>query len=216
VKGHKWFASVYDKMLASQEKGYLGALREEMLKDVTGDVLEIGAGTGANFQYYPDGAKVVATEPDPYMMERAKKRAEAAGQNIELKQAPVEVLPFPDASFDFVIDTLVLCSVKDQGKALSEMKRVLRPGGQLRMYEHVRYENPVGALMQDIVSPAWQWFGAGCHPNRDTGRALREAGFEVLSVKISKPSPPIPPMLFTRPHLLAVARKPAPTQDIQK
>jgi ubiquinone/menaquinone biosynthesis C-methylase UbiE len=209
MKGHKWFASVYDKMLASQEKGYLGALREEMLKDVTGDVLEIGAGTGANFQYYRDGAKVVATEPDPYMMERAQKRAGAAGKNIVLKQASVEDLPFPDASFDFVIDTLVLCSVNDQRKALSEMKRVLRPGGELRLYEHVRYENRAGSLMQDVISPAWQWFGAGCHPNRDTGRALREAGFEVLSAEVTKPSPPIPPMLFTRPHLQAVARKPA-------
>jgi len=209
MKGHKWFASMYDRMLASQEKGYLGAVRKEMLKDVSGDVLEIGAGTGANFQYYGAGAKVVATEPDPYMMERAQKRAAESDKNIELKSAPAEALPFPDASFDYVIDTLVLCSVKDQRKALSEMKRVLRPGGELRLYEHVRYENPAGALMQNIISPAWQWVGAGCHPNRDTGRALREAGFEVLSAEVTKPSPPIPPMLFTRPHLRAIARRPA-------
>jgi len=209
MKGHRWFASVYDKMLASQEKAYLGALREEMLKDVSGDVLEIGAGTGANFQYYRDDAKVVATEPDPYMMERAKKRAAEAGKNIELKLAAAEELPFPDASFDFVIDTLVLCSVKDQAEVLSEIKRVLRPGGELRLYEHVRYQNPVGALMQHAISPAWQWFGAGCHPNRDTGRALREAGFEVLSTEVTKPAPPIPPMLFTRPHLRAIARRSA-------
>lgn len=209
MKGHKWFASMYDRMLASQEKGYLGAVRKEMLKDVSGDVLEIGAGTGANFQYYGAGAKVVATEPDPYMMERAQKRAAESDKNIELKSAPAEALPFPDASFDYVIDTLVLCSVKDQRKALSEMKRVLRPGGELRLYEHVRYENPAGALMQNIISPAWQWVGAGCHPNRDTGRALRDAGFEVLSAEVTKPSPPIPPMLFTRPHLRAIARRPA-------
>lgn len=209
MKGHKWFASMYDRMLASQEKGYLGAVRKEMLKDVSGDVLEIGAGTGANFQYYGPGAKVVATEPDPYMMERAQKRAAESDKNIELKSAPAEALPFPDASFDYVIDTLVLCSVKDQRKALSEMKRVLRPGGELRLYEHVRYENPAGALMQNIISPAWQWVGAGCHPNRDTGRALRDAGFEVLSAEVTKPSPPIPPMLFTRPHLRAIARRPA-------
>ena len=209
MKGHKWFAAIYDKMLASEEKKFLGAIRAEMLKDVTGEVLEIGAGTGANFQYYPGGAHVIAIEPDPFMLERARKRAVGAS-NIELRQAAAEELPFPDASFDFVIDTLVLCSVRDPRKALAEIKRVLKPGGELRLYEHVRYQNPIGALSQDIISPVWQWFGAGCHPNRDTGRLLREAGFEVTSERIRKELPPVPPMIFARPHLQAIARPAAP------
>ncbi len=209
MKGHKWFAAVYDKMLASQEKKFLGATRAEMLKDVTGEVLEIGAGTGANFQYYQAGAHVTAIEPDPYMLERAKPRASESPAEIDLQQVAAEELPFPDASFDFVIDTLVLCSVRDPRKVLSEIKRVLKPGGELRLYEHVRYKNPIGALSQDIISPAWQWFGAGCHPNRDTERHLREAGFQLSDVRIRKDSPPIPPMIFTRPHLQAVARRPA-------
>jgi ubiquinone/menaquinone biosynthesis C-methylase UbiE len=174
MKGHKWFAAIYDKMLASEEKKFLGAIRGEMLKDVKGDVLEIGAGTGANFQYYPKGAQVVAIEPDPYMLERARRRAKDAAADIDLRQVLAEELPFPDASFDFVIDTLVLCSVRDPRKVLIEVKRVLKPGGELRLYEHVRYKNPIGALSQDIISPAWQWFGGGCHPNRNTKRYLRE------------------------------------------
>jgi len=208
VKGHKWFAAIYDKMLASEEKKFLGAIRAEMLKDVTGNVLEIGAGTGVNFQYYQPGANVTATEPDPYMLERAKKRASEAKVAIELRQVAAEELPFPDASFDFVIDTLVLCSVSDPRKVLSEIKRVLKPGAELRLYEHVRYKNPIGALSQDLISPAWQWFGAGCHPNRNTERYLREAGFELSDVRMHKHLPPIPPMVFTRPHLQAVARRP--------
>jgi ubiquinone/menaquinone biosynthesis C-methylase UbiE len=206
MKGHKWFASVYDRMLASQEKRFLGALRAEMLKDLRGDVLEIGAGTGANFRYYPAGLHVVAIEPDPFMMKKARERAKKSPANVELHRVAAETLPFADASFDYIIDTLVLCSVQKPRRVLAEIKRVLRPGGELRVYEHVRYSNPIGALGQDIISPAWQWFGAGCHPNRDTGRLLREAGFDLSDVTMRAELPPIPPMVFTRPHLQAVAR----------
>jgi ubiquinone/menaquinone biosynthesis C-methylase UbiE len=208
MKGHKWFAAIYDKMLASEEKKFLGGIREEMLKDITGDVLEIGAGTGANFQYYRPGAHVTAIEPDPYMLQRAQNRASEAHTDIDLRQVAAEELPFPDASFDFVIDTLVLCSVSDPRKVLSEIKRVLKPGGELRLYEHVRYQNPIGGLIQDAVSPAWQWLGAGCHPNRNTERYLREAGFEVVSAQRLTHVPPVPPMIFVRPNLRAVARRP--------
>jgi ubiquinone/menaquinone biosynthesis C-methylase UbiE len=209
MKGHKWFASIYDRMLAPQEEKFLRAIRREMLSDVAGDVLEVGAGTGANFEFYAKEARVIAVEPDPYMLERAKGRAAEAASRIDLRQAPAEDLPFPDAAFDYVIGTLVLCSVSDPRKALSEIKRVLKPGSQYRLYEHVRYENPIGALAQTVMSPAWQWFGAGCHPNRATGRLVEEAGFEILSATVHKPSPPISPLVITRPHLRAVARRPA-------
>ncbi len=208
MKGHRWFAAIYDRMLAPQEKKYLGALRAEMLSDIAGDVLEIGAGTGANFQYYKSSAKVTATEPDPFMLSRARERAAGAAAEIGLHQVPVENLPFPDGSFDFAVSTLVLCSVKDPRKALSEIKRILKPGGELRLYEHVRYANAIGGVVQDVISPIWQWFGAGCHPNRDTGRLLYDAGFEIVSADVRKPAPPVPPMVFVRPHLQAVARRP--------
>jgi ubiquinone/menaquinone biosynthesis C-methylase UbiE len=172
-------------------------------------VLEIGAGTGLNFAHYRNGAQITATEPDPYMLQRAEKRAAQADASIDLQQVSAEELPFADATFDFVISTLVLCSVKDTGRALSEVRRVLKPGAELRVYEHVRYKNPIGALSQHMILPAWRWFGAGCHPNRDTERLIREAGFEVMSAEVRNEHPPIPPMLFVRPHLRAVARRPA-------
>ena len=208
MKGHKWFAALYDRILAREEKQFLSAIREDILKDVTGDVLEIGAGTGANFPHYRKGAHVVAIEPDPYMLQRARKRASEAQVEIDLRQAAADELPFPDASFDFVIDTLVLCSVSHPRKVLAEIKRVLKPAGEFRMYEHVRYKNAIGALSQDLVSPVWQWFGAGCHPNRDTESLVRKAGFEIVSVQRLAHVPPIPPMIFVRPHLRAVARRP--------
>jgi ubiquinone/menaquinone biosynthesis C-methylase UbiE len=208
MKGHKWFAAIYDKMLASEEKKYLGAIREDMLKDVSGDVLEVGAGTGANFQYYRKGAHVVAIEPDPYMLQRAQERAANAAVDIDLRQVAADQLPFPDAAFDFVIATLVLCSVSDPRKVLSEIYRVLRPGSEYRLYEHVRYRNPIGGLVQDAVTPVWQWFGAGCHPNRDAERLVRESGFEVVSAQRLTHVPPVPPMIFVRPNLRAVARRP--------
>lgn len=208
IAGHKWFAAIYDRMMASAEKKFFAAVRRDMLADLSGEVLEIGAGTGANFQYYPEDANVTATEPDTYMMDRGRMRAAKAEAQIDLRQAWADALPFEDASFDYVIATLVLCSVGDPRKALAEVKRVLKPGGEFRLYEHVRYVNRLGALVQDIVTPAWKWFGAGCHPNRDTERFVREAGFEVVRSERLTHMPPVPPMLFVRPNLRAVVRRP--------
>src|ERR1700674_3865025 len=105
MKGHKFFAAIYDRMSEAEEKKFFAAIRRELLQDVSGEVLEIGAGTGLNFQFYPTGVHVVATEPDPYMLKRAKERAGAVAANIELRQTAAEMLTFPDASFDFDIAT---------------------------------------------------------------------------------------------------------------
>jgi len=206
MKGHKWFAAIYDRMLALEERRFLGAVREEMLADLSGEVLEIGAGTGFNFPHYTSGAHVIAIEPDPFMLKRAQERAAGAAAHIELREAAAEDLPFPDASFDFVIDTLVMCTVHDPKKALSEIRRVLKPGGEYRFYEHVRYQNPVAGFTQDVVTPAWRWLGAGCHPNRDTATSISDAGFEIVQLERTKPFPPIPPMVWSRPRIRGVAR----------
>jgi len=208
MEGHKWFAALYDRMLAPEERRFLGKIREEMLHDLSRRVLEIGAGTGANFQYYTNGAHVVATEPDPYMLKRAEQKLKDLDTPIELRQAAAEELPFEDSSFDTVVATLVMCSVGDPKKAFSEIRRVLKPGGEYRFYEHVRYENAFAAFSQDIVTPVWRWFGAGCHPNRDTERSIREAGFEITRLERTKPLPPVPPMIWSRPHLRGVATSP--------
>ena len=182
-------------------------IRQEVIGGAKGQVLEIGCGTGASFPYYDDRVeRIVATEPDPYMLERAKKRAAELGKPIEFHQAPAEGLPFPDGSFDTVISTLVMCTVADPPKALREVRRVLKPGGQFRFYEHVRYDHAFGAFWQDLITPIWRWFGAGCHPNRDVERFVREVGFEVVQIQRLKPYPPILPMAFARPHIMGSAR----------
>lgn len=205
MKGHKWFAAVYDRMIAPAERGFMKDVREEIAGGASGRVLEIGAGTGANFAYYPAGLEVVATEPDPYMMRKAETKAGDSKARIELKQASAAKLPFDDASFDTVVGTLVMCSVDDQTQALTEVRRVLKPTGEYRFFEHVRYENPIGALSQTLIEPLWGWVGAGCHPNRKTVDSIRDAGFAVTRVEVTMPTPPIPPMIFTRPHALGFA-----------
>ena len=206
-KGHKWFASIYDRMMARAERSFMRAVRKEIAGGARGRVLEVGAGTGANFSYYNEHAReIIAIEPDPYMLQRARRRAQEVGRSIDLRQAPAEELPFEDDSFDTVVSTLVMCSVGDPLRALSEVRRVLKPSGQLRLYEHVRYEHAFGAFWQDLVTPAWRWFGAGCHPNRDTASFVREAGFEFEQLELTKPHPPIPPMVFARPHITGIAR----------
>jgi ubiquinone/menaquinone biosynthesis C-methylase UbiE len=185
-KGHRWFAAIYDKMSQSEERGFLGEMRSHLLSDLSGDVLEIGAGTGANFEHYPPSARVTALEPDPFMLKRAEEKLAATGRsNITLSQGPAERLPYDDASFDTVVSTLVLCTVRDVPQSLAEIRRVLRPGGQLRFVEHVRAKAFLGGV-QDVIKPIWGWFGAGCHPNRRTTDALRAAKFDVDVVERRK------------------------------
>jgi ubiquinone/menaquinone biosynthesis C-methylase UbiE len=177
-KGHRWFAALYDRMNRAEERGFLGEMRKQLLGDLTGDVLEIGAGTGANFEHYPTNVQVTALEPDPFMLKRAAKKLAALGRtNISLQQAPAERLPFDDATFDVVVSTLVLCTVRDVPRALAEIRRVLKPGGQLHFIEHVRSKG-FGGRAQDLIRPIWGWCSAGCHPNRRTLDALRAAGFD--------------------------------------
>jgi ubiquinone/menaquinone biosynthesis C-methylase UbiE len=206
-QGHKWFAFLYDRLQTSAERSYMRRVREEIVGGARGRVLEVGAGTGVSFPFYNDHADgIIATEPDPFMLERARPRAQDAGRPIELRQASAEELPFEDGAFDTVVSVLVMCSVEEPLRALSEVRRVLKPSGELRMYEHVRYDHAFGAFWQDLATPFWRWFTAGCHPNRDIPRLVREAGFEFERLELTKPLPPIPPMIFARPHITAVAR----------
>jgi ubiquinone/menaquinone biosynthesis C-methylase UbiE len=180
TKGHKWFASLYDRMSRSEERGFLGDMRRALLSGISGDVLEIGAGTGANFEHYGPDARVTAIEPDPFMAERAQTKLAALGRtNISLQRGPAESLPFPDASFDVIVSTLVLCTVSDVDRSLQEMRRVLRPGGRVLFIEHVRAPGATG-VVQDVIRPVWGWVGAGCHPNRRTEQSLSDNGWDVV------------------------------------
>lgn len=207
-KGHRWFASFWE-MMVRFESPAIRRLRDETLSGLRGRVLEVGCGNGANFHRYPpEVSELVGVDPDPFMVERARRRAAQLDRKIEVLEAPAEELPFADASFDAAVSTLVLCSVDDPAKALAEIWRVLKPGGELRFFEHVRYpDGPLGAL-QDIVTPVWRWFGAGCHPNRRTAESILEAGFEMVEIRHLRVVPPLPPMLCTRPAIQGRARAP--------
>jgi ubiquinone/menaquinone biosynthesis C-methylase UbiE len=185
---HPWFAALYDRMTASMERGFMGATRRSLVGSVTGRVLEIGCGTGANFAHYA-AAEVVATEPDPHMLARATRRAAETGRPIDLRQAPAEALPFPDGSFDTVVSTLVLCTVGDPPRALAEVRRVLRPGGTFHFCEHVRSDRAWAALVQDAITPLWRRLAGGCHPNRDVIGLIRAAGLDLVRVAPVRDAP---------------------------
>jgi ubiquinone/menaquinone biosynthesis C-methylase UbiE len=176
--GHPVFAALYDALGAVAERGWMGRRRSRLLVGASGAMLEIGGGTGANLPHYRDAGRVVVAEPDPFMCGRLRRKLGRARVPVEVSESGAESLPFADGSFDAVVSTLVLCSVSDQGEALAEVRRVLRPGGRLLFIEHVRGEGSV-AQMQDRVLPLWSRLFAGCHPNRDTLGSIRAAGFAV-------------------------------------
>jgi SAM-dependent methyltransferase len=195
-RGHRWFAASYELMSRASEKR-LGPMRQRLLDGVRGDVLEIGAGTGLNFAHYGPDARVIALEPDPYMLRRAEAHLVKLGRrNIDVRREPAEVLPFADASFDFVVSTLVLCTVRDLPRSLAEARRVLRPGGELRFMEHVRGEGLLGRV-QDAVQPVWGWCAAGCHANRRTEAALTAAGFAFGEMSRMRLEPWMPAIVGT-------------------
>ena len=206
-EGHPWFAAIYDSMNADAERGFLGPARTRIAGGARGRVLEIGCGTGAAFPYYGDGVTtLVATEPDPFMLTRAERRAADVGRPVDLQKAAAEKLPVPDASFDTVVAMLVLCTVADPPRALAEVRRVLRPGGTLRFYEHVRHGYALGAMAQDLVAPLWARCFGGCRPNRNTAAAIAATGLQIVELEASTPVPPIPPFWFIRPQILGVAQ----------
>jgi ubiquinone/menaquinone biosynthesis C-methylase UbiE len=174
------FAAMYDRMMASSEKDGLQAHRAAIIGEATGDVLEIGGGTGANLPYYGDAVRsLTITEPEAPMLKRLQARAAELRPEAKLLRAPAEDLPFGDEQFDTVVATLVLCTVDDQPRALRELRRVLKPGGRLLFMEHVRSDEPGLARWQDRMFGIHLRMGYGCHCNRPTLDGIQAAGFEV-------------------------------------
>jgi ubiquinone/menaquinone biosynthesis C-methylase UbiE len=198
------YAAGYDRWMARLDRNGGEEHRRRLVEDADGEVLEVGAGTGMNFPHYGKASRVVALEPDPGMRLRAERRTRRAPVPVQVVDGDGMDLSFPDSSFDTVVFGLVLCTIPDPDRALSEARRVLRPGGHLRFYEHVRSTDPVVARSQDRFERPWKWFGRGCHPNRDTPRAIERAGFEV-SVLDRFEMPGVPRIV--RPHAEGVARR---------
>jgi ubiquinone/menaquinone biosynthesis C-methylase UbiE len=188
------FAAIYDKALAGSEEAGLTEKRHELLAQARGRVLEIGAGTGLNLQHYPEGVgEIVFTEPEEPMAKRLEGKLAAAGRQGQVTRAPAEKLPFEDSSFDTVVCTLVLCTVDDPEQALSEVARVLRPGGQFLFLEHIRADDPKLARWQDRLTGIWRKIGHGCNPNRATPAMIERSPLTLDEIEHSEfpKSPPI-------------------------
>ena len=178
------FSALYDRMFEAAEDAGLRESRRAALGSAAGRTIEIGAGTGANLDLYPDAVgELVLAEPDPNMLRFLRPKAASAARDVEIVEAPGEALPFADASFDTATVTLVLCTVPDPAATLHEAARVLRPGGRLLFVEHVRSPEAELARWQDRLETPWRFIGDGCHCNRDTIAAIEASpltleGFE--------------------------------------
>jgi ubiquinone/menaquinone biosynthesis C-methylase UbiE len=198
----RFFALTYDRQMVKVEKAGLRDYRRHLLSPLSGRVLEIGGGTGSNLSLY--GAPVTSltvTEPDPFMLRRLQAHVRERMPTAKVLRAPAEDLPFDDDSFDAVVSTLVLCGVDDQPRALREIHRVLRPGGQLIFFEHVRSSDPKIARLQDRMN-AVNRFVAGCECNRPTLQSIAAAGFDVDAVAATLEKAP----RFLRPAIAGQAR----------
>lgn len=195
----RFFAAGYDKFMSSAEKHGLAERREKLLAQTHGRVLEIGGGTGANLPFYGPGVEeLVVTEPEELMARRLRKKLATSSRPVEVVIAPAEQLPFEDSSFDFVVSTLVLCTVDDPARSLDEAHRVLTPGGKLLFLEHVRSDNPKTARWQDRLNGFQQKFACGCNCNRDTLATIQAHGFtvgDVVHERFPKGPPHVRPLI---------------------
>lgn len=182
AKGHRAFSALWERMVR-HEGPKERANRQYVVGGSRGRVLEIGLGVGANWRYLPPEVTYVGIEPDPFMRERAGRHARESGRPFEIVDAGAERLPFEDNSFETVIATLVFCTIADVPRGLEEIRRVLKPDGEYRFWEHVRPANRVSGKVFDLIQPPWSRIGGGCHPNRRTVEAIRAAGFELTDVR---------------------------------
>jgi ubiquinone/menaquinone biosynthesis C-methylase UbiE len=183
----RFSAAIYEPFLALGERRGAASQRASLLGDLRGSVLEIGAGTGLNLPHYPATVgELVLTEPDPGMVARLRRRVarqECAAASVRVVPAPAESLWFPDATFDAVVSTMVLCTVPDPAAALEEIARVLRPGGRLVLVEHVLSPSAGPARWQRRLARPWAAFAAGCRCDQDTPALLDRAGWDVGSLR---------------------------------
>lgn len=196
---HPIFAAVYDT--AMPEKTMLEPHRRYLVRNLRGDVLDLGAGTGTMFSYFEDATRrddtrLYAIEPDPHMLKQADEKAESLGLDVELEAARAESLPYKDDSFDTVIAGIVFCTIQDVDAALDEVARVLRPGGEFRFLEHV-HDDGLSGRVQTAINPAWKRAIGGCQLTRDTVAAFASHdAFDAVEVEeVEIGVPPLKPFV---------------------
>lgn len=203
-----WYQRLFAWEMAHLTAEYEAAMRDRkaaLFANLKGTVLEIGPGTGANLSYYPQEIHWIGIEPNPFMHDYLRDKAQTLGLTLDLRQGTAEDLGLADDSVDAVVSTLVLCSVPNLAQTLEEIRRVLKPGGRFLFVEHVAA--PQGTWlrrMQQGMRPLWQALADGCHPDRDTGKALKAVGFREVSYEAFEGPVPIP---LVKPHILGSAVK---------
>jgi ubiquinone/menaquinone biosynthesis C-methylase UbiE len=196
------FAAIYDRSLKVVEQGGLHEMRREVLSRAEGRTIDLGAGTGANFDLFPEAvSELVMVEPGQHMIKQLRTKV-GDREGLEVVQASAQELPFADDSFDTAVFTLVLCTVPDPAAALRETARVLKPGGKLLFIEHVRAEGTGLARWQDRVEKPWRFFADGCHCNRDTVATIEASPMRLDQVEQGT-LPKAPPII--RPVVSGVA-----------
>jgi ubiquinone/menaquinone biosynthesis C-methylase UbiE len=203
---HPIFARFYARLSTSMERAGVGQLREQLLAGLAGSVIEVGAGNGLNFSHYPRAVtNVLAIEPEPHLRHLAEDNARHAAVPIEVADGTAEHLPADDGAFDAVVATLMLCSVPDPAIALAEMRRLLRPGGELRFMEHVAAQSPGHLRIQRLADATfWPACFGGCRASRDTVADIGAAGFSITELtryRLPESRLPWP----TSPHARGVA-----------
>lgn len=177
----------------------VGNIKRELLGVLSGRVLEIGPGTGANLEYYSKNITLIGLEPNPYMQQYFREKARSFDINYEIITSKAEDIPLADSSVDAVVSTLVLCSVDVPEQSLREIRRVLKPGGSFIFIEHVAA--PEGTLLrkvQRLIRPLWKKLAEGCHTDRETGKKIRQVFNEVQLDSRRLPFPIVGPHIMGR------------------
>jgi ubiquinone/menaquinone biosynthesis C-methylase UbiE len=208
TQAHPIFARAYTKVAEMSERRGGAEHRRKLLAGLSGRVIEVGAGSGANFAHYPTTvSEVLAVEPEPYLRERAQRAAAQAPVSVSVVAGGADQLPGEEGTFDAGVAALVLCTVPDQQRALAELFRVIRPGGELRFYEHVIANPKWESRFQRLADATfWPHVAGGCHLARDTTSGIEQAGFVIETCERFAFSPAsfLPP----DPHILGTARRP--------
>jgi SAM-dependent methyltransferase len=199
ARGYAWLAKKEDASGGAEN-------REELLAGLKGRVLEVGSGIGSNFAHYPPAVtEVIAVEPEPYLRAKSEEEAREAPVPVRVVDGVADALPVEDGEVDAAVASLVLCSVPDQDAALRELHRAIKPGGELRFYEHVVSNRKSRRRLQGFLDKTfYPHVAGGCHLTRDTRAAIDRAGFIVQRSRRF----PFPPGVLGIPHILGSARRP--------